>query len=133
MTDIRVVTVELRGLADDLRRTAEDVVDEMKPVVSKGALNIKKDWAKAWKGLGPHISDLPRTIDYDLAVDQTTISADIGPNKDLVGTQAPLSNLIEFGSVHSAAHPAGATALALEESRFVQAVGDAAEKLLGPR
>lgn len=130
MTDIRVSAVELVQLAEDLRLAADEVLDKMEPVVSKGALNIKRDWAKAWKALGPHITDLPRTIDYDLNRDGTDITANIGPNKDDEGTQAPLGNLLEYGSIHSAPHPAGAASLALEEPRFEQAVADVAEQLL---
>jgi hypothetical protein len=133
VTDIRVSAVELSELAEDLRLAADEVIDKMEPVVSKGALNIKRDWAKDWGTLGSHITDLPRTIDYDLTVDGTDIAAEIGPNKDLEGTQAPLGNLIAYGSVHSAPHPADAHALAAEEPRFEQAAADAAEQLLDGR
>jgi hypothetical protein len=63
VTEIRVSLVELDELADDLRLAGDEVINKMKPVVSKGALNIKRDWARAWGGLGSHITDLPRTID----------------------------------------------------------------------
>lgn len=132
MTDIRVVLVELDELAEDLSLVADEVVDKMRPVVSKGALNIKRDWRASWQDLGPHITDLPRKVTYDLDVEGTGISAEVGPDKDL-GGQAPLGNLIEYGSANSAPHPAGAHALEAEAPRFEQAVADAAEKLLDGR
>jgi len=129
MTDIRVVAIDLDELAEDLRLAGEDVIAKMRPVVSHGAANIKDDWRAGWKTLGPHITDLPRKIDYDLDVEGTTISANIGPNSDL-GGQAPLGNLIENGTPHSPPHPAGAHALAAEEPRFEKALADVAEQLL---
>ena len=131
MTDIRVSSIELDELAEDLRPAAEDVVAKMKPVVSHGAANIKDDWRAGWKTLGKHISDLPYKVNYDLDVEDTTISAQIGPDLDK-GGQAPLGAIIEFadGSVRSAPHPAGAHALEAESPKFEKAVADAAEQLL---
>lgn len=133
MTSVSVDLSDLLDLQDDLAAAAEDAIAQLKPVVSKGALNIKRHWAKEWDGLGPHITDLPKTIDYDLDVTEDTISAQVGPNKDEEGTQAPLGNLIAYGSLHSAPHPADANALAAEEPRFIDNVGKVAEQLLAGR
>lgn len=132
MTDIRVTTIELDELAEDLRLAADQVVDKMRPVVSKGAANIKDDWRAAWKQLGPHISDLPYKVNYDLDVDGTDITANIGPDLEREG-QAPLGGIIEEGSPTSAAHPAGQHALDAETPKFERAVADVAEQLLDGR
>jgi hypothetical protein len=134
VTDIRVSAIELGELAEDLRLASEEVIAKMRPVVSRGAANIKDDWRTAWKTLGPHITDLPWKVNYDLDDDGSTIDAQIGPDLEK-GGQAPLANIIEFadGNVRSAPHPAGAHALAAEEPRFEQAVADVAEQLLDGR
>jgi len=132
---VSTVTARLEGLdewIDSLENAAETLVDEIKPVVSKGALNIKTDWRAGWKTLGPHITDLPRKITYDVDVEGTRVSAEIGPDKEL-GGQAPLANVIEYGSVNNAPHPAGAHALAAEEPRFLDQIADATVRLLEKR
>ncbi|HWB36617.1 MAG TPA: hypothetical protein VHA75_11390 [Rugosimonospora sp.] len=116
--------------ADELGRAAADTIREVRPVVSRGALNVKRDWARGYKRLGPHITDLPRTISYDLDQDAVSVGAEVGPDKALAGTQAPLGNVIEFGSPTSAPHPAGAAALEAEAPRFATNVLDVGERLL---
>jgi hypothetical protein len=130
VSTVSVDLSDLLNLRDDLQFSADEAVKQLKPVVSKGALNIKRQWAKEWGALGHHITDLPKTIDYDIDVTGDMISAEIGPNKDEEGTQAPLGNLIAYGSLHSAPHPSDANALAAEEPRFLDNVGDVAEQLL---
>jgi hypothetical protein len=126
-------TVELKGLLADFADAAEQIVDEEKKVVSKGSLNIKRDWRDGWNGLGRHLPKLGYTVGYDVDVEGTTITGTTGPDKDK--GQGPLGNIIEFadGSIRSAPHPAGAHALDAEEPRFVEAVLDAAAKLLESR
>lgn len=131
MTSVRVDG--LTELLIDLDRAAEGIVSELKPVVSKGALNIKRDWRRGWADLGPHITSLPRTIGYDLDVQPLSVSAIVGPDKDI--GQGALGNIIEFGDglARNAAHPAGAHALEAEAPRFIDAVGKVAADLLEGR
>lgn len=120
----------LKEFADDLRRAAHDVLDEGEKVVSKGAVNVKRDWRERWQGF-THAPALPRAITYDMTRSDASVSAEIGPDKDL--RQGALGNLLEFGSVNNPPHPGGLPALAAEEPRFVNAVGDLGEKLLAER
>lgn len=126
---VRVDVSELLGLEKDLRSAASDVVGEVRAVVSKGALNVKRDWQQAWSG-HPHISGLPRTISYDTDVLKDTIVAEIGPEKTRAG-QAPLGNVIEYGTVNNPPIPGGAPALDREEPRFEKALETLAAKLVG--
>lgn len=117
-------------LIDDLGKAGEEVGHEVEQVVSKGALNIKKDWAHRWEGHA-HIKHLPAAVGYDLHRDGVNSSAQIGPDKDAL--QGPLGSIIEFGTVNNAAIPGGMPALDAEEPRFIQAIEDLGEKLLGRR
>lgn len=121
---------ELELLEQDLHKAAKRLPREMKQVVSKGSLNVKNDWRDRWKG-HPKIKHIPRSIGYDLESGPDFAEGVIGPDKDQM--QAPLANIIEFGSVNNAPIPGGQPALDTEEPKFVKAVGDMAEKLFGGR
>lgn len=123
MDDLDAHIVELSSIPDNLQR-------EVRRVVSRGALNVKRDWARRWKG-HPRIRALPYSINYDLASADDVLSAEIGP--DHAKRQATLAHLIEYGnaeygSVRNAPIPGGLPALAAEEPRFVRALGDLGEK-----
>jgi hypothetical protein len=121
---------DLRVLIHDLNQACADALDQVEKVVSKGALNIKKDWRDRWIGHS-HIPRLPYAVGYDIERSEAAVRAEIGPDKDL--PQGPLGNLIEFGSVHNAPIPGGLPALDAEEPRFVRALEDLGEHLLEGR
>jgi hypothetical protein len=98
-------------------------------VVRKGALNIKKDWARRWSGLA-HAPAVPRSITYDVDTSFHEVSAEIGPDKGR--PQGALGNILEFGTVNNAPIPGGVPALATEEPRFVKALTEVAENVLDP-
>jgi hypothetical protein len=101
--------------------------DELRPVVSKGALNIKKQTAATWAG-HRHAPDLGRSVTYDdPAVEGESIVTEIGPDKDR--RQGPLGTIYEYGTPNNAPRPALNPALDTEAPKFEQAAGDAAEKL----
>ncbi len=126
----RVVSIDgahgLEILAADLGQAAEDALPEVRRVVQKGALNIKKDWRQAWSGLD-HAPRLPYAVTYDTEEKRTSVTAEIGPDKDK--RQGALGNLIEYGSVNNAPIPGGAKALRAEEPRYEKALGDVLEGL----
>jgi hypothetical protein len=117
----------LRKLIQDLGQASKDVIDQGAKVVSKGALNIRRDWRGRWTGY-PHIKMLPYAISYDTRRHVADITAEIGPDKDK--PQGPLGNLIEFGSVNNAPIPGGIPALDAEDPRFAQAVANLGQSLL---
>jgi hypothetical protein len=118
---------DLDRLERDLQRAVRDVVDEVRQVVSRGALNVKRDWRRRWSG-HPTIRHLPDAVGYDVHGVGNTISAEIGPDKNR--RQGPLGNIIEFGSVNNPPIPGGLPALRAEAPRFERALTDVAERLL---
>ncbi len=123
MDDLDRHIVELSSIPDNLPR-------EVRQVVSKGALNIKKGWADRWRGHSS-IRHLPRSINYDVTSVGDGAEAEIRP--DPAKTQGNLAHLIEFGnaeygSVRNAPIPGGLPALRAEEPRFVQALADLGER-----
>jgi len=118
-------TAGLDALAADLEGAAVRLPASLVPVVSKGALNVKNDWRANASG-NRHAPHYPATIGYDLAVTASSISAVIGPDKNL--PQGPLGNILEFGTSKNPPHNDGGRALAAEEPRFIAAVEEAAAK-----
>ena len=92
---------------------------EAKKVVSKGALNVKTEWRRRWRGIA-HAPRLPLSISYDITEAADMIVAEIGP-VDGPALQGFLGAIIEFGGAHNAPHPGGLPALQAEEPRFAAA------------
>ncbi|MFJ3793898.1 hypothetical protein [Kitasatospora sp. NPDC090091] len=121
----------LEALVAALARAGADVDRQARQVVSKGALNIKRDWAaNAAASSGRHAPHYPRTIGYDLITTPAGSSAVIGPDKDRSREQATYGAILEFGSVHNPPHNDGGRALLAEEPRFIAAVEALGESLL---
>ncbi len=123
----------LRELIVDLATVPERLMPQVRKVVAKGAVNVKKGWAERWKG-HPSLKHLPRAINYDTKGDRTSEEAEIGP--DPSRRQGNIAHLIEFGNVEygtvrNAPIPGGVPALAEEEPKFVQALADLGEKAVG--
>lgn len=104
------------------------MMPEAKRVTERGAFNIKKDWRDRWSG-HPHIPHLAKAVTYDVTSKRDEVEAEIGPDKER--RQGPLGNIIEHGTVHNAPIPGGAPALAAEEPRYMKALADLGEKVLG--
>jgi hypothetical protein len=117
----------LTELTEDLEYARDHVLEETRKVVKRGANNIKKDAKERWSNLA-HAPALPRAISYDVTVSGSTISAEIGPDKEK--RQGALGNLLEYGSVNNVARPALGPALDAEEPRFLKALEDMAAGLL---
>ncbi|MGH3504319.1 MAG: hypothetical protein ACRDQA_25985 [Nocardioidaceae bacterium] len=122
---------DLADLAGDLDKAAEKVHAETRKVVSKGALNIKRDWRQKWhRDLDLYARRLYLSVGYDLTSTPTTESAQIGPDADNDRMQGPLGGIIEYGSVNNAPIPAGRPALEKETPKFERALAKMAERLL---
>lgn len=124
---IEVTYNGLDELIADLDRAVKLTSPGVLAVVTKGALNVKKDWAQRWSGLS-HAPSLGAAVSYDVTYGFGGVKAEIGPDK--ARRQGALGNLLEFGSVNNAPHPGGTPALEAEAPRFEKALGDLAEKLL---
>lgn len=127
MADVQVDTSQLDALAADLRDHAKETPSRLVPVVSKGALNIKRDWQASWAGLS-RLPALASSISYDTTVRRTEVEAEIGPDK--TRRQGALGTIAEFGTSRTAPRPGGGPALAAEEARFLTAVEKIAAGIL---
>jgi hypothetical protein len=129
---IKADTAPLAALAKDLDAAAALVTIDLRAVVKRGAVNIKKDWRSAAKrSAGAHGKHYPRSIDFDLSETGDLIEAEIGPNTAL--PQGGMGRGFEYGSINTSPKPDGAKALAAEEPRFVAACEDVAVAALSHR
>jgi hypothetical protein len=117
----------LKELRADLEKYETEIVGEVRGVVAKGALNIKKDVRRAWANLR-HAPALPRSVGYDVKVRGLTVTAEVGPDKSK--RQGALGVFLEYGSVHNAPRPALAPAADAEEPRLASALEDINADLL---
>jgi hypothetical protein len=110
---------------DDLARALEAAPDEarkqVRPVVAKGALNVKTAWRKSWAGLSSAPA-LAGAVTYDVRSTTVGAAAEIGP--DVAKRQGYLGNLIEYGSVNNRPRPGGRPAAEAEEPRLAKALED---------
>lgn len=129
--------VTVTGLAEleaDLERIVADGPKHWRPIVSKGALNIKLAWRRRWTPIGapPHNAPhLARGVGYDTDEHGTRFRAEIGVAR--TNPQAPLAHFPEYGSVKNPPMPGGLPSLLEEEPRFVNAIADKAVALLEGR
>ncbi len=123
----RPQTTDLEQLVTAFSNAVYDAPKETRAVVSRGGLNIKKDWRKRWSRM-PHIRLLVVGIGYDITQTNVAVSATVGV--DAGNAQAPIGHIIEYGSPTSAPIPGGLAALAAEEPRFVSELQKLAAGLL---
>jgi hypothetical protein len=124
---VRVTVTGALELADAWDEAAGRADQDLKPVVSKGALNIKKATQAKWAG-HRHAPTLAAAVSYDLDEQGGALGAEIGPDKER-SPAGPLGTIYEYGTPRNAPRPALNPALDAEAPRFEQAAGDAAEKL----
>lgn len=116
----------LDGLVLDLGHAAEDIRGKVRPIVSKGALNVKRqlrDEAKA----SDYFKVAP-FINYDLTDHADEIFAEVGPRKEHGGA---LANIAYFGGARGGGGtlPDPKEALDAEAPRYVSALEDLIGKL----
>jgi hypothetical protein len=112
---------QMLALAAAIDRAAATAERRVKPVVVKGAMNIKRDWrAHARTAAGRHARRYPSSITFDVAPVPGGVRAVVGPDKAL--PQGPLGNLLEFGSANNPPQMSGARALITEAPKFLAAM-----------
>ena len=124
------MSVEIKGdkeLIAYLEHADERILPDGKRVVSKGALNIKNDWRRRWRGIA-HAPRLPLSISYDLHEDEVSVWADIGP-VDGPQLQGFLGPIIEYGGIHNAPQPGGLLSLQVEQPKYEAAIDALVAKL----
>jgi hypothetical protein len=123
------VTIESNAgeLAASLEIEAENLPDTVRPVVQKASLNIKRD-AQARIGRGPYLPMYGRSISYDTEASGTSVTSEIGPDKDR--PQGPLGNLLEYGTGDTPPIPHLGPALDAEEPAFLRYLEEAVAKAI---
>jgi hypothetical protein len=115
-------------LIAELERAQLLAVPESRALVSKGALNIKGDWRRAWSDIS-HAPFVSLAISYDVTVRRADIEGEIGP-EDSADRQGFLGAVFELGGLHSPPIPGGIPALDREAPRFEAAIVDLSKRLL---
>lgn len=119
---------EVRELAADMRQVHSRLSQHVRPVVEKGALNIKND-LQAEMRKSRHFGVVAPAISYDIEGGDK-YEAEIGPTK---GSPGSLANIAYFGTSRGGGtveDPSGA--LEREAPKFADALADlAAELALG--
>lgn len=120
---------DLGRLAADLEKEAVITTREVAGVVTKGAVNIKRDWRKRAQGI-EHAPRYPISIGFD-NVQRTPAGFEVavGP-EDSAENQGFLGPILEFGGAHNAPRNDGQQALDTEAPRFEKAIADLAGKHL---
>lgn len=128
MNKINVDTSEVRKLAADIARMPRESLVKARPVVQKGALNIKNEMREQASG-HPTFPAFPSSITYDTEINASGIEAEIGPDKNK--TQGALGNILYFGTSKNGPVLDINGPMEAEAPRFERALGLMAENLLG--
>ena len=98
--------IQVDALAANLSGIGARLRPVLRATISKGALNIKNDAKARILAQSRHlyVKQYPNSITYDLKALGTTVSAEIGPDKNK--PQGDLGNILEFGAPgHNAPMP----------------------------
>lgn len=128
MAAVQVDVSELRTLARDLERIPDKVQRGVRPVVSKGALNVKQEMQMDLAS-SQHFRGITFSVNYDIKVTRDGVEAEIGPDKSKYG--GALANVAIFGTSRGGGTvPDPSVALRAEADRFEDALGALFEGLL---
>ena len=125
---VQVDVTELRTLATDMARIPDTVQQGVRAVVSKGALNIKRELQMDLAS-STHFSGITFSPSYDIRIDAGGVEAEIGPDKGKYG--GALANIAIFGTSRGGGTvPDPSAAMLNEADRFENALGDLFRRLL---
>jgi hypothetical protein len=131
MSSFDLDTSEVHALAADMTKVPDVLAKDVRAVVMKGAVNIKKDQQAAARR-SAHFKQFARAINFDIRSGSlfgtAVIEAEIGPVK---GAPGSLANIAYFGTSRGGGtvEDPGA-ALEREAPRFVSALEDLMGNLL---
>lgn len=135
MTDsISIDDSELRAYAADLTAAGSGMAARVRPVVEKGAINIKNQLRREAQA-SRHFKGMARAIGYDMhtldAFGVGVIEAEIGPSSE-AGSPGNLANIAIFGTSRGGGTvPDPQGALDAEAPRFTKALEDLLGNTLG--
>lgn len=127
---IELDSTELRALGADLRKAGERLAQDVRPVVHRGANNIKRQM-RSEMSASRHFRGAARSIDYSMKSGMGpgggVIEAQIGPRK---GSPGSLANIAYFGTSRGGGTvPDPEGALEAEAPGFLKALADVAGRL----
>lgn len=102
---MRIDASDFDDFARELERVAPEVAKGVRPVVQKGALNVKQDWNDAFRE-STHFKGIAGSVNYDTKISVDGVEAEIGPDRGkfpgLAGKPktrpaAPLAGIAHFG------------------------------------
>jgi hypothetical protein len=113
---------DITKFVEELKGAAKDARSEARKVVTKGALNIKRDAVRTLRGQtargGSSLDWLPIAVGYDITSGGDVTEAEIGPDQGISG----LGRGVEFGSSHHAPMPFLLPAFDREAPKFLDAL-----------
>lgn len=89
---------DLTDFGDHLVASVDDLLDAVKPVVAKGALNVKTSMREQMEQ-SEHFAQVAPSITYDTREGATWVEAEIGP-KTAGQVVGDLAHLAYFGGAH---------------------------------
>lgn len=117
------VEIDSGGMDSWLDASVGKLRGAIRPVVSKGALNVKKAMQDDFKA-SVHFKQVAAGVTYDVESDRDGVEAVIGPDADR-RPAANLANIAYFGGAHGGGGTVRDPQLAAEDE------ADAFEKFLG--
>lgn len=122
---------EVFELAGVLAVAGEVAMEDAKPIVKRGANNIKTDWRKRATGI-EHAPHYPRAITYEVTEREFNVEAEIGPLDQGPGEkkQGFLGPILEFGGAHNHPMNHGGESLDAEEPKFVEELAKVAGRTI---
>lgn len=131
---------EVRAFAIELEKSSADVQRDIRPVVQKGALNIKQAFNDSFRG-STHFKGISGSVTFDTKVTAGGVEAEIGPDKSRhpgvpgPGTTrpaAPHANIAIFGGAYGGGGSVDDPTkhLDAEAPKFEKALGDVIRRAL---
>lgn len=97
---------DFRRFSTDLARAAGSAAPQVKAVMVKGAVNIKRQMRAEMKA-SQHFKGVTPSITYDVKAEADAVEIEIGPDKDVQG--GALANVAYFGGTGWGGSPSGGT------------------------
>ena len=130
MTGIDVDIADLEALARDLQAAGDKLMDRVRPVVSKAALNVKTDMRDDLRD-SQYFKGVARAVSYEVTARATSVEAEVGPVTE--GQVAgDLAHIAYFGGAHGGGGTVRDPQRAADEEapRFVRALEDVVDGLI---
>lgn len=114
-------------LSADLSDAAQRAPVEVLAILTRGAVNVRRDARRAARGIG-HAPSYHRAINYEVKPSLWVYTIEVGPDKGR--RQGALGNILEYGTSKNAPRPHLGPALVAEEPRLVAEYEKLADRLL---